>query len=218
VLTTLAVVKTELRISLPDVSQDKVIERLIMVASNIVEQYCGRSFVFKEDIVERVKGYGTNFIHVSRTPIIELKEVKFLPPFSGEVVVGGEEFPAFEIYDSEGGVIYSAFRFPWSVSLKGDMVRDPLPGTERLNIEVIYDGGYVTPEMAFKDENLERTLPFDLEQAVIDLVVSMFKGRGTDKNIVSEQLMSARLQYDRSNVIPESSREVLKHYRRHGGV
>jgi len=214
VLTTLDVVKTELKISLPDVSQDNVIERLIKVAGDIVETYCGRNFEYKENVVERVVGWGTPYIEVSRTPLIELISVDFLPPFVGEVV-SSTDLENFEIFDSHGGVIISNFfNFPWGARAHGGMVRDPLPGTERKNIEVVYSGGYITPQMVREDEDLERTLPFDLEQAVIDTVVGLFKQRGSDKNIVSEQLMSARLTYDRSNVIPESVRDTLKHYRR----
>lgn len=208
-LTTLQNVKIELGISLPDTSMDEYIERLIKAATDAIERYCQRHFSYVDVFTETVAGYGTPFILVSRTPLVSIQEIRILGVSIGANIDPNE----YEIYDREAGSIYRQSGWPWSAGARGDITREPFPGTERKIIEVTYSGGYVTPDQEVH-LLLPRTLPYDLEQICIDTVVSMFRERGENKAITSEGLMSARVSYDRSARLTQAAMAGLAPYQR----
>ena len=203
-LTTLTAVKSELGISLEDTAQDDILIRRINAVSDQIIKYCGRYFHF-EQVVEKVAGHAGRNILVSRTPIVELVEVKIGDTTINDAVVG----------DAKAGVLFRRSSWPWSVAKASPYSADPYPGSERQNIEVTYTGGYVTPYQVEQDATLTRTLPYDLEQLVLDAVAGSYLSKGEDKSIVSESLMSASYKYDRrSGGLPGSVIEGLNSYRR----
>ena len=109
----------------------------------------------------------------------------------------------YEVADAEAGTVYRAAGWPWSGLRLSGIARDRLPGTERRNIAATYAGGYVTPGQAVA-LGLPRTLPYDLEQYVIDTVVYLYRNRGQDPSVVSERILSAAYQYDRAHGLPGS--------------
>ena len=208
-LTTLQNVKIELGISLPDTQNDEYIERLIKAATDAIERYCQRHFSYQEGIVETVAGFGTSFILVSRTPLLTVQDIRILG-----VSIGANLDPSeYEIFDADSGSIYRQAGWPWSAQTRGDITRDPLPGTERKRIEVTYTGGFVTPDQEM-DLSISRTLPYDLEQICIDTVVVMYRERGENKAITSESLMSASVSFDRSARLTQAAMAGLAPYQR----
>ena len=206
-LTTLDTIKDELNISSSDTAQDNILTRLINAASEAIERFCHRHFEHEAEISEKSAGQGSKLLLLSRTPLVEVAEVK----------INNAAITDYNIYDSEAGTLFRAHGWPWSVSVASPFSLDPLPGTERQNIEVKYTGGYVTPQQeadaagATPPVELPRTLPYDLEQCCIDAVVSWYRQRGEDKSIVAEKLMSASVQYDRSaGNLPANVVESLK--------
>lgn len=208
-LTTLDTIKDELNISVSDNSQDSVLTRLVNAASEAIERFCCRHFEHETEITEKIAGQGGKILLLSRTPLVEITEVK----------INDAAVTDYSIYDSKAGMLFRANGWPWSGSAASPFSPDPLPGTERQNIETKYTGGYVTPaqESAAASETpsvvLPRTLPYDLEQFCIDTVVSWYRQRGEDKSIVAEKLMSASVQYDRrAGNLPASVAEGLRRY------
>lgn len=207
VLTTLTAVKDELEISAADTSKDDILKRKINAVSAQFNKYCGREFHFKAE-TEKVAGQGGRNILLSRTPIIELTEVKI---DDNVITISGN----IEIEDAEAGILYRGAGWPWAVALASPFSGDPYPGSERQNIEVTYAGGYVTPYQVEEDETLTRTLPYDLEQLCIEAVIGSYLSKGEDKSIVSESLMSASYKYERgSGGLAASVIDSLNSYRR----
>jgi hypothetical protein len=215
-LALLATVEDELGIAAE--SETTRLARYIAAASDAIRRYLNRQDVhFETGIVEKFAGYGSQRIVVSRPNLEQITSI---------TVDGAELNPdEYEIEDYQGGVIYRRYGFPWTGLGRADIVQeDRLPGTQQKLITVTYDGGWVTPYQADQGINGDtQTLPFDIEEACIQTVVSMYRSRGQDRNIVSESLGSASVSYGGVNsaigrgaggIIPDSAAALLNPYRR----
>lgn len=215
-LTTVKAVKDELGISLADTSKNRILQRYINVVSEEIEQFLDRPLQFVAGVVEKLPGFGTESIFVSRTPVITLTQIKIK-----DSILSSNEYKLILIEGRDNvGEIYRGTGWPWSVRLGAGITTDPVPGTEDQEIEVTYDGGYVLPKDGpAAGSNVD--LPSDIEQACIDAVVTRFRNKGVDRGVVAESLMSASVKYDRgagntsgsSNLPDEVERSLMK-YRR----
>jgi hypothetical protein len=209
-LTTLHRVKEELGLELTDASHDAYLQFLINAATTSIEKFTGRKFA-QETLVEHVPGYGSTRIMVSRTPIVEINEIRVGEPPVDPAVI---DPTTYAIEDRHAGLIrrinftwrYTGFSRQW-------IERERLPGTEAPTIAVDYKGGYVTPKMAEDDPELQRDLPYDLENAALMLITTRFATRGERRDIVTERVMSASFTYSRSE-LPQEVVDILHHYER----
>lgn len=160
-LTTLDAVKA----SLTDVdnSSDTYLERQINAVSEFIEKYCNRHFE-KKTYTEKKAGNGRQKICLDQFPIVSVTSV----------IVDGMFVDDYEV-DEEAGMFYRKGRWNWQGDLIG-LVGEP--GASFPNIVIEYIAGYVLP----KDETIdnERTLPYDLEDATIQLVVIRYEKRGVE--------------------------------------
>lgn len=209
-LTTYATVKAELRLS--DDSQMDVLERYINVASSEAERFCNRPFG-KLEVTEKFPGaIGAIRLVLARRPVISVTYLKR---------DGTELDPSeYSIEDAAAGFLRRESGF------------DPVPlrhiggagegwgGAEKLLWEVQYFGGYVLPKDAAAET--PQTLPFDLEQAIVEGVVAIYRGRGRDKSVSGVTIGGTSVQYSGRNpsigregsILPDSSLAVLKRYQR----
>lgn len=207
-LTTLATVYDELT---GDVATDNGgpidlrLERYIRGASALVRQVCGRDFEFAQAVVEKAAGYGFTFLYARRFPIVTLTQVK--------VNDGVLDASSYELRDAgtERSKVYRAAGWYWSASTAPTPEPLPVPGTEKRNIELTYDGGYVTPQQVFLGTFPTRTLPDDLEDAVVELVVSRWRGRGVDKRAVQESGQNKSITWG-GLAVPPSVQAVIEAY------
>lgn len=230
VLTQLATVKAELGIAEADVSKDARLERFITVATDLIESECGRRFAYEAGIVERVKGFGTPQIVVERAPIVSITSISelgtVLDAASYEALVDPKTRRAESGVILRKGADYSTTSWPWTASRRPDIEQDKLPGSESPSIVVTYLAGYVTPEQAASAGWAAanplapvRTLPFDLEQAAIEIVVSLYRGAGVDRNITLEAITDAQQSYGKGrDLIPEAAQRILRGYARIAGA
>lgn len=175
-LTSLDNVKASLGISATDMD-DQIID-MIKAASDFACRYCGRQFAL-QTVKEGLPGKGTPELLLSLTPIVELTSVSYnddaMDPAS------------LTITDAEAGIIQSSLGFRGTYfGVPGTI--DPHPSSyAQERYFVIYQGGYVLP--SWGDSQGDRTLPYDLERAVIDTVKAMVKsGSG---GIVWDGVMSS---------------------------
>jgi hypothetical protein len=175
-LTTLATLKDELGIV--GATQDTTLERMINSVSAAIESYCNRKFWYEADIAEKVAGYGTKYLHVSRNPIVSISSITF-----DGATVGSDNY---EIHDANGGSLYSLGEWTWTTDSAPNLSSDPLPGNEQKLYEVTYTGGWVTPHLAGV---LTRNLPYDLEDACVMMCTSRYRWKGRDPSVKSERLM-----------------------------
>lgn len=195
-LTTVAAVAAELGIT-PTLDQSTRLERMIGVASDAIENYCSRKFG-RADLVEAGWSAGGPVLTVERTPVVAVSSI---------TVRGGAVDAAAYDVDSATGVItrHGVEPEPWP-----DITCGEQPAV------VAYSGGYLLPPDAGRD------LPYDLEQAAIDTVVSLWRGAGQDRSITGESVGGASVQYSGRNagigragsIIPDAALVTLEQYRR----
>lgn len=208
-LTTLTRVKEELGIG-AEVS-DALLQRMINAASQLIERYCNRVFNLWEG-VEYVRGYGSERLILTHTPIKEVREIKYgLPPNPDEVIDPSK----YMIDEAEAGFVLltDGSLWKWTGRVRRVITPHRLPGTEMPMYAVDYTGGYVTPKQAEDDPSLKRDLPYDIEDACVMLVATRWGSRGERRDIVSESVMSASFTYQRGG-LPQEVIDILGPYRR----
>lgn len=209
-LTTLAEAKTELGVS--GSGDDDYISRLINAASDAIRRYCDRVFYYEEDIEEPVAGFGQTRLVVARAPIVgTISSITY----EGTAL----DTTTYSVEDAEAGIIYREYGFNWTAKLGNGAIGEPLPGTEELSYVVTYTGGYYTPQQYADDNSVDRSLPWDLEDACIQLVTSRYRAKGRDPRINMERLKSWQANYgtmttDRTHQIPAAIRAILDPYKR----
>ena len=177
-----------------------VVERLINAASDAIRRYCGRDFAL-QTITEQIVGYGSSRLMLQLTPVVA---VAYITGPNGQV----HEGPC-EIEDPDAGFV----TMPGSIRIRtGEMRGGPLGMaagiSERATLQVIYTGGYITPAQLNLEPSLAqyyanpaqvvenaRTLPYDIEQACLQLVSAWHHERQRDPGVVSEKLGSFGITY-----------------------
>ena len=172
-LTTLPNVKAWLNIS--DTQNDALLTRLISEASEFAESWCSRSFNLATYIESR-NGLGGQIMVMLNQPIASVSSV----------MVSGLSVPAQPPYGQPvttsgppGGYVFDASR----IMLYGYWFARGFQ-----NVVVNYTAGYTTP-------------PYDLEQAVIDIVGAQFKYRSRIGK-VSEGLEQQTTVFSQAQVPP----------------
>ncbi len=188
-LTTIAAVEEALSIDAGQ--QDESLARLINAASDQIRRFCNRRFFFAAGIVELVTAHGTPNLIVSRRPITTITQITF----DGSLVSSDDYKSTTVEKFAEAGIIFNRSGWFWAANRVRNIARDVAPGTEDPLYEVTYDGGWITPAQDNANNSLTRDLPFDLEQAAIDLAVHLWRSRPRDENIKSEKLMSWAATY-----------------------
>lgn len=188
-LCTLDDLKTELGLS--GSSEDTRLERLIEAASDAISRYCARSFHYEAARVDDMKGYGSVLMHLPKTPVIEIASIVFDPDGANETLDADE----YRIDNAAQGRIYREGGWQWTAAMERAILLHPLPGTEASLYRVTYECGYVTANQVDLDEDLERTLPDDLEDACLQLAALRYRWKPRDPAVAGESLMSWSAQY-----------------------
>ncbi len=202
-LTNRADVEADLGIT-PGSENDKL-HRLINAASDFIESNCGRTFYRDTAIVERVAGYGQHHLILDHTPVNSIAGIT-LDGSSVDLVY-------VTIDNAKAGLIGRPGGWPTTAHTIRDTSRSLLPGTERLLYSVTYDGGWYTQKQADDNGALTRALPYDIEDACIELVRIAYKAKARDPSIASEKLMSWGVSYLKA-AAPASVMLTLARYRR----
>lgn len=215
-LTTVARLVRELKITAPASDSDDYaqLEDLIGEVSDAVESYCSRSFA-KAERMEAVPAYDTDTIRLTHYPVLTVSEVLF----NGAAVSAAEwsTTPAEE--DAKAGLLRNLIGvWSWSSNFDSSAAPEKHPGHEKRLYTVTYAAGYVLPKDATADS--PRTLPRDLERAVLLACVAEYRRQGRDPSISSESLLSASVSYatpssDKGGgIIPDDAATLLDKYKR----
>lgn len=167
-------------------AESSFLESLIEQASAEFQRLLGRSLYYRTGIIERVPGYGTPALLVEEAnPVTEIAEVANVGG-TGETVI--ESTTYFTKTDLQGrtSILQSSGCWQWTANFVPGVISSPVAGTERPDYRVEYAGGYVTPNQAALDVLLTRSLPHDIERAVLDRVASLFLQRGRDKTVTTK--------------------------------
>jgi hypothetical protein len=182
---------------------------LINAASDRVEAYLGRELYWEEDIEESHVGYGVRTMILDRTPLSAVSSITY----DGTTVSSDN----YEVHDTDASIVFAPGNWTWTCGLVGGLTDDPWVGTERKLFTVTYDAGWVTPKQYTDDNTLTRSLPYDIEDAVIQMVASRYLRRGKGTGIKSEKLLSWSADYADADTASGMSAEVkaiLNRYKR----
>jgi hypothetical protein len=217
-LTTLETVKLSLGIT--DSGSDDAIERLILEASGYAYKYTNRIFA-KERVTEHVIGRGLPEIILSRTPIISIEEVLFKTTV--------QSLEDFTIIDNEAGIVQRLGNWT-DTSLPFNSIDRQPSSYGKLDWHITYLGGYVLPNWEVSGD--ERSLPYDLERAVIEAVRTFrnndqFGSQGIDSTVKSYKIGDTQITWGSSSSeggngatdafsmgMPPKTLSVLNFYRR----
>ena len=188
-LATLEDLLDELSLDADGGAQDNRLRRYINMASDFIAQVCSRKFERADAIAEGVRTYGGTELIVKRTPVLSVTSITW----RGDVV----DASTYSVSNAEAGFIFRACGWPWSAGRMQSITWPQVPGTEAQSAVVTYSGGWVTPVQAAAGlfSSAPRTLPYDLEDAVLQLAASRFHRQGTDVRVEREDMMSYYATY-----------------------
>lgn len=205
-LTTVATLEAALKLT-PG-TDTPTLERLIAVASDAIEGFCGRTFR-QATVNESRAGSGARELYPEHQPVTALTVA----------LVAGQDVRADVRVAADGSHLWLRAGWPRAEGMGvsyagGDVV---VPGYEQQNVELEYVAGYVLPQAG-----ATRTLPYDLEHACIIAASTMYQRQGQDENVSGEAVGGASVQYAGRNpgigragdVLPDVVRTMLGRYRR----
>lgn len=163
-----------------DYSKDKLLERSINAASGMVSKYCNRDFI-ADTYTEYYKGSGRQKLILRQYPINRITSVKV---DSAALTAGTDYVTADQAYLDQG-IIFKDNGWTWYGYLIG-LVGEPSAPVD--NIEVVYSAGYTLATEA------TRTLPWDLEDAVVSMVAEIYNQQN-GRFIGLTQLTQGKLTY-----------------------
>ena len=214
-LTTAQTVADELGVGVGELR----LPRLISAASEAIRRYLNRPRVhYSAAFVEVVTPHlATPRLVLGLCPVGAIASVVLA---DGTVVTASD----YSVEDSDAGFLYRSTGWTWSGLLRaGLLYADPAVGTEKPAITVTYAGGWVTPVQAVSAGWVgpARSLPYDLEEACVQTVVSLYRKGGADQTIASEALGDYSVSYRTPNIgvgaggiMPDSVLAILDSYRR----
>lgn len=185
-------------------AQDLRLERYILAVSEQIASHCGRVFQRDAAVVERVAGFGTTRLVLARAPVNALTSISI----DGTL----QDMTQVSIEDAKAGIIYRASGWASTAPSLPGISQGPAHGQEEKRIVVTYDGGYVTPFQVGVPTPV-RTLPYDLEDACVELVLSRWRSRGVDPRIAAEGSQNASRTVFGSELPPHIA-AVLARYAR----
>ena len=196
-----------------DAARDALIERYIALASDTIEQMCGRKFYRATDYAERVPAGQSIYIQIyDHYPLVSISSITYDDDTATTI-----DSSDYEISEADAGMIRNinggwrntqvyTFSGPTRYLATPEALRDWVPA-----YTVTYTGGYITPQQ--EDDGVgDRTLPFDLEQAAIDAAVSQYYQRTRDKGVSSVGMGRSSVSYGSANST-ELLQSVISRYR-----
>jgi hypothetical protein len=178
-----------------DISKDVFLERQINSVSSMVSKYCNRKFI-ADTYTEYYKGTGRQRLVLNQYPVNKITSVKV---DSAALTAGTDYVTADQTYLDQG-IVFKDNGWTWYGYLTG-LVGEPTAPVD--NIGVVYSAGYtLSPETA-------RNLPWDLEQAVIDLISINYELIGS-KQLKRETIGPLTSEYIQS--MPSDIKTVLDFY------
>lgn len=143
---------------------------------------------------ERVAGYGGQTLMLGVTPIRALLRV-----FDSTTTCEATEYTSTEVWidDADAGLLSIGPQgFPWTAQTAWNMAPGVIPNSEQKTWLIEYQAGYVFPETSstgYGTTSTERTLPADLEGAILDQAVRILDGR--DPSIQSQSIGDLSITY-----------------------
>lgn len=189
-------------------ADDDLIDDMIQAASDFVCNYTGRMFA-KQRVIETIAGRGTPLAILSLAPIVTLHEGLYR----------GAAMTDVSINDPRAGIIFRPNGFT-STNIPANMITlNPTGYYDDTQWSINYTGGYVLP--GWDSSFGARTLPYDLERAVVDMVKVAYHKKGIDPSASSYRIGETQIAWRAPSTdggaveaaIPASILSVLNYYK-----
>ena len=170
-------------------------QALLVRASRWAENYIGRP-VLSQVYSEKVAGYGAMTLLLARRPIRSV-----LRMFGTTSTANATQITSTEIWvdDAEAGLLTRPEGFGWTALAANEMGQGVAPNTELKPWLIEYQAGYSgvdgTSSTAYGTSSTERTLPEDIEQAVL-LKAAELAVRGGSAGVSSKKVGDLSITYD----------------------
>ena len=199
-----------------DKDNDAFLRELIQRASDEARRYCNRQFS-RQQYTQDVVSAGSLLLQLRERPVVSVESV----------TLDGVALTDFRIEDAESGTLYRELGWQWHVFTERNLGGgQPLPGEEFPKYVSQYTAGWLLPG------ETGRTLPHDVERAIIDYVKAMYGGKGPQTGITtsvgavkSRAIDGLRIEYETAGggggaaaaalveVMPPSTVATLRRYR-----
>jgi hypothetical protein len=173
--TTLERVKVQLGIDLASTVDDYFLNYNIQSASKLIETLTGRSFNVRVYDLRIEQPFGFRRLQLPHTPIVSISEIKF----KGDTVPSGD----YLIEDAEAGFVIRADGNSWLPTTAASNNVTGMPSQQPIGqYEIEWTAGYAT-------------IPFDIEDAVMQQVCMNYYKRGRDPSIKGVSVLGDSISY-----------------------
>lgn len=220
-LTTLQHVADELGLVVgEDGARDRVLKRYIQSASNALQELCGRNFEYDAAYEEDVSSDGGKYLVAHKgVPIEAITSIEY---DNGQGSMETVDSDQYVLEDSEAGLIRHISGTWRDTQVYVNHIEPArMHGGQHAVYRITYEGGWNTPYQVAEGtgSGSGRTLPYDIEDAVIRYVVQKFKARKRDPNVSSMSVGSGSISYFDPNVqgssgTPDAFESVVRRYKR----
>jgi hypothetical protein len=180
------------------------LERMINVASDAIEGYCGRLFGRNTGYVETLAPPGGECLILALTPLVSITSA----------VLDGTALSGHAIEDAAKGFVHLDGGWggeDYEDEAEGSVTLATIPGTARRVLVVTYSGGYVLPKDATAGPPaVVRTLPYELEHACVQVVAALWRNEGG----IPPSEVNAAIGRGFGGIIPDAVIPILAGYRR----
>lgn len=206
-LTTLATVKSELGIT--DTASDTLLERYINSSSDAIIKMIERDLVHTVYTGERYQGSGATKLYLKDWPIVSIQKIEV--DDVGEYIVGDD----YELTDRDKreGTVYNQYMWPKVSKTFGDLTTT-VGAEEERSITIDYTAGYCTPNQVTGLVCPLRTLPYDLEDLVIDMVATAY-GQYCTHTKGQKSYKAGGRTIEWLNMLNDNQKAIINSYKRY---
>ena len=189
-LATLDQFKSAIGISTSDTTNDESYQLYLEGATDAIEGSVGR--ILREQVYEeRLAGEGSLYLQLCQWPVRDVESIKY-------GLIGGVSTPLttdrWDLTDSETGLLYREYTWPWTVRGNYGLNVTPLPSEPLPWYIVVYTAGYQSTTSTSTSPNVRR-LPSDLVLATLDTAKSWWHLRERPAMIESQKVDDLMIKY-----------------------
>ena len=186
------------------------VEFAVKSATDALKSMLGFDPVYKEgrtEYIRQPKGY-LRLKPVDSWPIKKVNEIKF----DGGIVDSEKYF----IENKKSGFITRTDRRSWpgiesyTLSVSVNIPNETFP-----SYEINYDAGWVTPAQAMNNDELDRDLPYDIEDACIRLALNELESRARRQDVSSVSILgdSTTFSLEGAEGRRDRVKEIVRRYK-----
>lgn len=168
---------------------------LINAYSDFAERITGRQFRLQE-YTEYYHGSEDTLLSLNHYPIVNVAEVII----DDEIIDSSE----YRIEGTQKRTLYRRDGWPKMYNTAGMSF---YPDSERLEIKITYTAGYVLPNDA-NPPLKPRTLPWDLERAILNLIAIDRARAGTSKGLKTFKISDVTWDFNIAGTTPQALKQI----------